>query len=89
MTKSPRDQSPASDVLPYASPPQQARPRFAWFACGAAASVVIGLVLADAGNAGKGDYDWRAAVGIALVFLGIAGYFAGRVICKRPAGGAG
>ena len=38
-------ESATADVLPYASPPQQPRPWFRWFAWGAAASIVAGLVI--------------------------------------------
>ena len=80
--------SMAGKTLDYANPSLRRRPRMTWFVIAAIVMIVVGMMLADAGNVGKGDYDWRAALGIGCVFGGIAVYFVGRWLRRQPSGRA-
>ena len=77
------DPSPTRNALDYAAPVSRRRPGAIGFVVAAVLLVVSGMLLADAGNVGKGEYDWRAALGIGCVFGGIAVYFFGRWLRRR------
>lgn len=80
--------APASTrkTLDYADQPVRRRPGMTRFLVAAVSLLVLGMMLADAGNRGKGEYDWRAAVGVGCVFGGIVVYFVGRWMCRQPRG---
>jgi hypothetical protein len=74
---------PARTVITYVTPSSRRPPSMRPFVVIALLLLGCGFVLADAGNLGKGGYDWRAAAGFGCVASAIVLYFAGRWASRR------